>query len=68
MKLAEILLPPHDLLSTISIPFKAFLSVLNLTKSKPLFFPELQSIGKNESMIFSALQNMASSSGLEISL
>lgn len=67
MKLAEIL-PPHDLPSTISIPFKASISVLNLTKSKPLIFPELQSIGKNESMIFSALQNMASSSGLEISL
>lgn len=60
-KLPEIFLPPRERPLAKSMAHRPSFSVLNLTKPKPLFLPILRSIGKKESMILPALQNMASS-------
>ena len=59
-------LPPQDVPFQISIPKRASLSDLNLTKPKPLYMPEVESVGMNKPITVSALQNMASSSVLDI--
>lgn len=66
-RLPLILLPPHVLPLAKSIAASASVVVLNLTKPNPHFFPVLRSTGRKESMILPALQNIASSSVLDIS-